>query len=69
MKIKKHVERLLAVESALRSIDYLNDDILEIKNKLRIVADDEENGGVLENIIFEIGLDAIEESLRKIRKE
>lgn len=68
MKMKKHVERLLAVKSVLRGIDYLNDDIEEIKNELRYVADAEENEGVLENIIFEIGLDAIAESLEKIRK-
>jgi hypothetical protein len=65
----KHIERIFALESSLRGIDFLHGDIATILNELKDVADDEENGESLKNTIFEIGLDAIEESLRKIRKE
>jgi hypothetical protein len=68
MKIK-HIERIFALESALRGIDYLHEDIKAIRDELINVANDEDNGGYLKDVIFKIGLDAIEESLRKIRKE
>lgn len=67
MKIK-HFARILTLESLLHGVDYLNGDMETILDEIRTAADNEETGESLRNYIFETGLEAIADSIGKIRE-
>lgn len=65
---KKHSERIAAVVSIAGNLDLVYWKKEKLKNELRKLADDEETGETLENLIFEIGLDAFCDSVKKWKK-